>query len=90
MNIIRTLHKVPNQVSFSLPLFLHLLEGLRPSGGGATVRDLLNLLPFLLLLHYIRVDALAPILPFGQVLQKKSRSSHPPFYKKKKREHLVD
>lgn len=57
----------------ALPLFLHLLEGLRPSvaAAAAAVRDLLYLLPLLFLLHDVRVDTLAPALPFTQVLQQK-------------------
>lgn len=67
--IILALSKVPNQVCYPLPLLLHLLEGLGPSV--AVVCDLLYLLPFLFLLHYIRIDTPAPALPFAQVLQQK-------------------
>ena len=59
---------------FLLPLLLHLLEGLGPSvaaAAAAAVRSLLDLLPFLFLLHDIRVDTPASVLPFAQVLQKK-------------------
>lgn len=58
------------KVCFLLPLLLHLLEGLGPSVAVA-VRSLLYLLPFLFLLHDIRVDTPASVLPFAQVLQKK-------------------
>lgn len=68
--IILALSKVPGQVCFPLPLLLHLLEGLGPSAA-AVVCDLLYLLPFLFLLHYIRVDTPAPALPLAQVLQQK-------------------
>ena len=57
---------------FPLPLVLHLLEGLGPSvAAAAAVRDLLYLLSFLFLLHYIRVHTPASALPFAQVLQQK-------------------
>lgn len=68
--IILALSNVPAQVCFPLPLLLHLLEGLGPSAA-AVVCDLLYLLPFLFLLHYIRVDTPAPALPLAQVLQQK-------------------
>lgn len=50
------------------PLLLHLLEG--PGPPAVAARDLLDLLPLLLLLHHVRVDAAAPALPLAQVLQR--------------------
>lgn len=56
-----------DQVCLSLPLLLHLPEGLGPPA--VAERDLLHLLPLLFLLHYIRVDAPATALPLAQVLR---------------------
>lgn len=50
------------------PLLLHLLEG--PGPPVAAVRDFLDLLPLLLLLHHVGVDATPPALPLAQVLQR--------------------
>lgn len=56
------------------PVLLHLLEGLGPSV--AAVCNLLYLLPFFFLLHYIRVYTPTPALPFAQVLQRKASQPH--------------
>lgn len=67
--------RVADQLSLRhSPLLLHLLEGLGPSAAAA-VRDLLDLLPLLFLLHHIRVDAPAPALPLAQVLRREQAQS---------------
>lgn len=67
-----------DQVCLSLPLLLHLPEGLGPPVVAAE-RDLLHLLPLLFLLHYVRVDAPATALPLAQVLRReKNQPGSPP------------
>lgn len=63
--------KEPSKITNDLPLVLHLPEGLRPSAVIVAGCDLLYLLPFFFLFHYIWINTPAPVLPLAQVLQQK-------------------